>query len=342
MYWKTIRDVNEDAELPGTLIIQHLSSIVSLNEYSFKDKYRALVTARKFIVYCVHLGDCKNEYSEYIIPLLPLCFEAVKSTQSNEEEHTNASNRMLEAEVVKGYRYSLAEVSVACTVSYFGTQDISRVLDSIEVVSRHQTWQVRQAVAHFLRCFQGCHKFLFTKNQRGITMEIVTNLLADERREVSNAAMSALTGVLSSISQSEISSLVIKYIKIANKSLIKKKRRGNQLLVVQSPISLDDKKVTEKEKDRAVKQQTSVYFLCASILAQPYDTPSYVPAAIAAISKHSFEKRASLGVRDTVKMCCGEFKRTHMSDNWDFHKKKFTEEQLDALDDVVSTPHYYA
>merc|ERR1712038_1377831 len=98
----------------------------------------------------------------------------------------------------------------------------------------------------------------------------------------------------------------------------------------------------EKEKERAVKQQTSVYFLCAAVLATPYETPPYVPVALAALSKHSFERSAPFAVRETVKMCCGEYKRTHRSDNWEIHRQQFTREQLEALDDVVSTPHYYA
>jgi len=327
---------------PGSVIIRRLSSIIEYTEYSLKDKFRALVTARKFIVYCVHLGDCKHEYSDFIIPLLPLCFEAVKSTLGEDEQESSAANRMLEAEVIKGYRYSVAAVSVACTVSYFGTQDLSRVIQSIEVVSRHQTWQVRQAAAHFLRCFQSCHKFLFIGKQRRTTMNIVAHLLADERREVSSAALSALTGIISATPLFEISSLVNKYVKMANKSVIKKKKLVKKPTPVECVDALGNAERLKKEKERASRQQTSVFFLCASILAKPYDTPTYVPAALAAISKHSFEKRAPLGVRETVKMCCAEFKRTHMSDNWDLHRKKFTQEQLESLEDVVSTPHYYA
>jgi hypothetical protein len=47
-------------------------------------------------------------------------------------------------------------------------------------------------------------------------------------------------------------------------------------------------------------------------------------------------------VREAVKLCCREYKRTHMTDNWELHKQQFTEEQLDAFSNVVSTPHYYA
>ena len=96
-----------------------------------------------------------------------------------------------------------------------------------------------------------------------------------------------------------------------------------------------------KEKQRAKRQQRSVFVLCAVAMGRPYDTPPYIPEALAALSKHSFEQRASMGVRDEVKRVCSEFKRTH-TDNWEAHKKQFTQEQLEALEDVVSTPHYYA
>ena len=58
-----------------------------------------------------------------------------------------------------------------------------------------------------------------------------------------------------------------------------------------------------------------MFFLCATILAHPYDTPAYVPIALAAVSKYLFEKSAPLGVGQIVKKCCGEYKKTHMLDN---------------------------
>ena len=94
------------------------------------------------------------------------------------------------------------------------------------------------------------------------------------------------------------------------------------------------------ERRRVTRQQQSVFMLAAVVMGRPYDTPPYIPEALAALSKHSFEKKASLSVREVVKMVCSEFKRTH-TDNWDAHRMQFTQEQLEALDDVVSTPHYY-
>ncbi|KAK1734226.1 DUF3437 domain-containing protein [Skeletonema marinoi] len=136
---------------------------------------------------------------------------------------------------------------------------------------------------------------------------------------------------------SALEELVAKYIRIANKSIKKKKKESADADV--SKEEAEEK--AAKEKQRAKRQQRSVFVLCAVVMGRPYDTPPYIPEALAALSKHSFEQRASMGVRDEVKRVCSEFKRTH-TDYWEAHKKQFTQEQLEALEDVVSTPHYYA
>ena len=112
---------------------------------------------------------------------------------------------------------------------------------------------------------------------------------------------------------------------------------GDSGLVVETPVTLQ-----EKEERRAHDQWTLMFLLCATILVHPYDAPAYVPIALAAVSKYLFEKSAPLGVGQIVKKCCGEYKKTHMSDNCGVHRKAFSQEQLEALEDVVSTPHYYA
>jgi len=173
---------------PGTVIVQKLSSLKNSDNVPFNDRYNSLITTRRFFSYCIHLGEAKNEYSDYIIPLLPLAFEALISNIEDGADNADAAQRTLEAEVVKGYRYTIAELSVTSVISYGDFSDISRVLDIIKKTAVHEKWQVRHASAHFLRSFQGGHKFLFSTEHAEITLVIVTALLADDRREVSSSA----------------------------------------------------------------------------------------------------------------------------------------------------------
>jgi len=339
-----------DKNDPGSVIVQKLSSLQINTDESFQNRYNSLITARRFFSYCVHYGEAKYEFSDYIIPLLPLAFEALNSTVedgSDDPESDNVTKRALEAEVVKGYRRTIAEVSISSVISYSGDKgenDISRILDTVEISAKHNTWQVRHASANFLRCFQGSHKFLFSEAQAERITRIVVLLLGDDRREVSSAAMAAVTGIIAAMPSDTIAVLVDKYISDAKRSKMKgskvsKKGESGQAVQL-SEVEETEKKI--KEQKRAQKQQSSVFFLCATVMSQPYETPRYVPKALAAISKHSFKRNAPLGIRDTVKKCCAEYKKTHMSDNWAVHRSVFSQEELEALEDVVSSPHYYA
>eukprot|EP00559_Dactyliosolen_fragilissimus_P000383 CAMPEP_0184873496 /NCGR_PEP_ID=MMETSP0580-20130426/41872_1 /TAXON_ID=1118495 /ORGANISM="Dactyliosolen fragilissimus" /LENGTH=2040 /DNA_ID=CAMNT_0027376407 /DNA_START=790 /DNA_END=6912 /DNA_ORIENTATION=- len=344
----------------GISMVKNSLSIDKLSSFtkSFKEHKNALMTVRKFISYCVHWGDNMKEYSDFIIPFMPMAFKVIEQSTMDDEsvddgtagvksDSLSTADRMLQAEVLKTYRYCIAEMSIACMVLYGSTTDLSRVLEILDEVSKNKTWQVRQAGVHFMRCFQGCHMFLFDKEQTQLTTNIVLRFLSDSRREVASAAIAALTGILASTPSPKVTVMVDKYIKISRVSLKKKKRvhldKANLSAGSESTHTADVKNAEQlKEEKRAIKQQTSVYFLCAAVLAHPYDTPPYVPRALAALSRHSFESRAHLSIREAVKLCCREYKRTHMSDNWEVHRQKFIQEELEALEDVVSTPHYYA
>jgi hypothetical protein len=272
-------EVTNSSTDPGSIVVAELSKLHTNETLSFIDKYNALSTARRFISYCLHLGEAKFEFKDFVIPLLPLSFEGLKSTVEEDiAQHgegtpeENAAKRALEAEAIKGFRYCIAESSVTSVISYGDNMDITRVIETARVASMHDTWQVRQASAHFLRCFQGAHKFLFTSEHSTETMAIVANLLADERLEVCSAAMAALTGILAAFPIEEVASMVKKHALIAGRSAMKKikKNEGEDLSSVES----------EKETKRARDQQTSVFFLCAAIMAQPYETPLYVPGML--------------------------------------------------------------
>jgi hypothetical protein len=328
-----IEDSTSDGEKTVKDSVLEVFLMNELEAYNFKEKLSLLITTRKFMTYSLHKGEVRYDYPNYVVPLLPILFTTLKSA---EDEGTvseiTSSDRALEAEVAKDSRHMLSAIG-SCQITY-SKNDIEGVLSTLSELSKHSTWQIRQAVAHFLRCFHGCHKFIFSEVEMNETARVVTNLLSDDRREVSSAAMAALTGILAVTSSLSVSRLVNGQVEVARRSIGKKKKKG-----IEAP--LDDSK-REKEKKRLKNQQSSVFFLCAVVLSRPYDTPPFVPVALEALSKHSYESRAPLTVRETVKKCFSEFKRTHMTDNWELHRKKFTQEQLEALEDVVSTPHYYA
>ncbi|GKY98731.1 hypothetical protein MPSEU_000829400 [Mayamaea pseudoterrestris] len=343
-----VRGISHEAPLihkmkdPSSMILHKIMSLRNVDSWEFSERCHALNTVRRFISYCVHLGESKFEYSEYVVPLLPLVFEALDSASEDEisngilhDQDENTTRRALEAEVVKAYRYMISDISITAVVSYGRDEDMVQLLDATEFACKHEKWQVRLGGANFLRCFQFAHKFLLRPEDAEKATTIAVSLLADERREVSSAGMSALVGILAASPTTNVARKVDSYAKLANRTRLKKPKKD-------ATVSFVTEKDFLQEKKRSHDQQVSVFFLVSSIMSQPYETPSYVPQALEAISKHSFERSAPLGVRDTVKKCCAEYKRTHMSDSWDVHRSMFTQEQLEAFEDVTSTPHYYA
>ncbi len=174
----------ENISNPRALILESFLSEFEKDDSMSKEKQLRSTTVRFFMFYCLHYGDNKNEYTDYIIPLIPLAFESIAP---DDEAGIDPDVRMLQAQVIKGYRYSIAEISASCFVTYNNTDDITKILKALDLVSHNDSWQVRHAAAHFLRCFHGCHKFLFTKQQIKKTTRIVSKLLADDRKEVSSA-----------------------------------------------------------------------------------------------------------------------------------------------------------
>lgn len=310
-------------------IIIALEKHVHEKSISFQEECHSRITIGKLILTFLRWGDT-SFYCDFILRILPLAFE---SMTLSERTTSDSAQLLLDAEVVKIFRNVLAEVASIHFIPFGRETDINKVLESLEFISNSPVWQIRQVVAHFLRCFHSCHRFKFTISQTESATNIVATLLADERREVSSAALAALIGILAITPADEVFKLVESFKRIANASII----RGKRVKKATEP-SEDE---LAKETKRAQLQQKSVYILCAAILSRPYSTPNFVPIALKAISQHSFERRASLAVRETVKKCCSEYKRTHI-DQWQAHRRQFNQEQLEALDDVVSTPHYYA
>ncbi len=201
------------SEDPEVQIMKELTNIRDSVKFSFKEKVRALGTARKFVSCCVHWGDAIHDYSGIIIPFLPIAFESLQTAEGK----VSPEDRVIEAELVVGYRYALADISSSCAINYGVSHDITKVLDVLKRMSSHHYWQIRHASAHFLRNFQGAHKFLFTTDQENMTLSIAISLLSDDRREVSSAATSTLTGILAMLPQAAVEKLVSHYISIANK-----------------------------------------------------------------------------------------------------------------------------
>lgn len=82
----------------------------------------------------------------------------------------------------------------------------------------------------------------------------------------------------------------------------------------------------------------AVKTLCALVESFPYSIPDFIPLILVFLSNYM---RGNVMIANEVKKSMSNFKRTHL-DSWEEHKRKFTEEQLGVLQDLLVSPNYYA
>ncbi|PJF20009.1 hypothetical protein PSACC_00180 [Paramicrosporidium saccamoebae] len=76
----------------------------------------------------------------------------------------------------------------------------------------------------------------------------------------------------------------------------------------------------------------------ALILSCPYTIPTWMPRLLTALTPFISDRYP---IHETAKHVFTEFKRTH-GDTWKEEREKFTEEELDAISELLLAPSYYA
>jgi len=94
----------------------------------------------------------------------------------------------------------------------------------------------------------------------------------------------------------------------------------------------------QEDKGRALQHHSGILGMCAFVEAFPYDVPKFVPPILMELSTHLNDPQP---IPMTIKKSLQEFKRTHQ-DNWQEHKRKFTEDQLVVMTDLLVSQNYYA
>jgi hypothetical protein len=127
---------------PGSIVVAKLRSLEKVDGWSFNNRYNALSTARRFVSYCVHLGEAKHERN--IVPLYRSYLKP-SSRQSRMKFviPLNVLRRKMQPSCSRGRR----DVSVHDRGTQYSI--ISTVVKHIRVLDvvgtyKHSSWQVRR------------------------------------------------------------------------------------------------------------------------------------------------------------------------------------------------------
>ncbi|KAF4316538.1 hypothetical protein BBO99_00008632 [Phytophthora kernoviae] len=124
---------------------------------------------------------------------------------------------------------------------------------------------------------------------------------------------------------------------------LKIKRRSERQEAESAPED-ELKKTQDRLKTIEAKMMESILSLSAIVLAFPHDVPSFVPPIFEVLGPFLYMKKSSNTIsflEKAVKETLLDFKRTHQ-DNWLETKSKFTQPQLDVIEDVAIAPSYFS
>ncbi|CAF0997060.1 unnamed protein product [Brachionus calyciflorus] len=200
---------------------------------------------------------------------------------------------------------------------------IQPLIEIIKQVSESKYWRSKQASLQMMRNFPLYNIFIFNETDKIELKEILLNLICDENLNVRLSACVTLTYLLHSNFFSIDNNLIEHFKSLSQIELNKIKDENEKTVLNQLSVA---------------KRHGGVLGLCSIVNASPHEIPIYLPQIITYLADFTDDPEP---IKDSVKKCLNDFKRTHF-DNWNEHKQAFSDEQLSVLSDITIASSYYA
>ncbi|CAH1969247.1 unnamed protein product [Acanthoscelides obtectus] len=190
---------------------------------------------------------------------------------------------------------------------------IPYILNAVKKVATCSSWTARALITEYLNVFIFFNMATINSNKEWVLEleKIVVDLMKDIKPEVRVAAAKVLSGLLHCKFIPDPCELLNNFIRKA--------------------------KVKLQQENGIRHKHAGVLGLCAFIESHPYDVPDFLPDIFAQLSSRLNDPQP---IPATIRKTLGNFKRTH-HDNWEAHKLKFTEDELELLSDLTVPPSYY-
>ncbi|GAA94209.1 uncharacterized protein L969DRAFT_375946 [Mixia osmundae IAM 14324] len=198
--------------------------------------------------------------------------------------------------------------------------------DLLSLMRITSSWRVRLNILSVMQVFYFHNIFLLGDDQINELLDYLCDLLQDAHIEVREAAAVTLSGVVRCSQRSALLRLKERFTRMAMETKIPRRRNS-------------EGKEHTVYAQRLITAHAGVLGAASLIAAWPYDIPKWLPDLLVGVmSKHN---ASPVPVSTTVKKCLADFKKTHQ-DSWQEDQKKFTEDQLNDLNDLLIGSSYYA
>eukprot|EP00884_Botryococcus_braunii_P020190 jgi/Botrbrau1/6855/Bobra.152_2s0014.1 len=203
----------------------------------------------------------------------------------------------------------------------------SKALAAVQDATNFDAWAARGAALAFLQYFWFRHVFLFRPEESSLVEQLVMSSLADSKLEVQEMAAMTLSGLLKGVSDSKAAALRSQLLEQHSALFPARKNRR------------DRTKSEPRAAEKIAEKHAVVLGLKACVLSAPYDVPCWLPDVLLALVRSSSEP---IPIRDTARKAIAEFRRTHEEAQLGQVRSLLTEDQWEALLDVVSPSSYFA
>ncbi|KAL3672465.1 hypothetical protein V7S43_001763 [Phytophthora oleae] len=292
-------------------------------------------TAMQWLSCCEKHGDGRDVVA-ILDTLLPVALQA----QSHPKAEVAVQAKQVTDAVSLSLRMYVAPEDVV------GESALAQLLALLKRLSTSRTWKTRGAVLRFTMTFAFYHWVFFSSALKEQVHTFICSFLTDEQREVQAMAKYALRGLFHNEQRTVVAAMSVRLTESAGQARVKfsKLQRRYKRLETEGSTDEELKKTQERLKTLEVKMMESVLSLSAIVLAFPLEVPDFVPPIFEELGQFLYMKRSSNTIsflEKDVKETLLDFKRTHQ-DNWLETKTKFSQPQLEVLEDVAIAPSYFS
>jgi hypothetical protein len=210
---------------------------------------------------------------------------------------------------------------------------VKQVENVKKLTQSHPRWKARQSMLLYLRFFMFNHALLLPRSEIAEFMDWAKHLVEDGHVDVRKSATVALSSLVRSFNpSSEIMAQTASYfLQVVATNNVKRPR-------AKQPQEKGEKGTEPMASESVAKVLAGAAGLAALAAACPFSVPSWLPVVIIALQRLSNHTNGSIATLASEEVA--QFWKTHR-DEWYFHQRHFTEEQLRILEDKP-IPSYYA